>query len=195
MPPDPRPGASSSPDRERRRYSGRTTLASGFPGASVTSPYGYAAAPQPPPNGTTAILAGLVGLVLAGVLGYLPVNVFIDVGISDVPGKAQIVLGSYFGAALLLLLGALLTFLRVLAGAVLLLLGGLAAIGAVLCEPLLLYPSLIGEFFKTMFSFAEQDAFVRVGAAVGGPLVLVLSVLPRTFRYLRYRPAPAARGW
>ncbi|HVW39923.1 MAG TPA: hypothetical protein VHC18_01105 [Amycolatopsis sp.] len=157
----------------------------------MTRPHGDAA--QRRPNGTTAILAGVVGLVLAGVLGYLPASVFIDVGISDLPGKALVMLGLYLGAALLLLLGALVTFFRAVAGAVLLLIGGLAAIGAVLSEPLLLYPSLIGEFFKAMFSFAEDDAFVRVGAAVGGPLVFLLAVLPWTFRYLRYQPYP--RGW
>lgn len=158
----------------------------------MTRPHGDAA--QPRPNGTTAILAGIVGLVLAGVLGYLPVKVFIDVGISELPTKALVMLGLYLDAALLLLLGALVTFFRVVAGAVLLLIGGLAAIGAVLSEPLLLFsPSLMGEFFKAMFSFAEDDAFVRVGAAVGGPLVFLLAVLPWTFRYLRYQPYP--RGW
>lgn len=164
----------------------------------MTSPHGYAAAaPQPRPNGTTAILAGVIGLLLAGVLGYLPSKVFVDIGISDLPGKALIMLGLYLGAALLLLLGALVTFFRAVAGAVLLLLGGLATVGAVLSEPLLFYPSLIGEFFKAMFQFAEDDAFVRVGAAVGGPLVFLLSALPWTFRYLRYRPSEHRypQGW
>ncbi|NKQ56639.1 hypothetical protein HFP15_27560 [Amycolatopsis sp. K13G38] len=135
----------------------------------------------------------MLGLALAGALGYLPVRVFIDVGITDLPGKALLMLGLYLGAALLLLIGALVTLLRIVTGAVVLSLGGLAAVGAVLAEPLLFYPHLIGEFFKAMFSFAETDAFVRVSAAVGGPLVFVLSVLPATFRYLRYRPDP--QGW
>lgn len=146
------------------------------------------------PSGGTAILAGLVGLALAGVLGYLPVKVFIDVGIDGLPGNVLLMLGLYLGAALLSLTGALLTLLRLVTGAVVLSLGGLAMIGAVLSEPLLFYPNLIGEFFKAMFSFAEDDAFVRVSAAAGGPLVFVLSVLPKTFRYLRYQPA-YPQGW
>ncbi|HJQ48541.1 MAG TPA: hypothetical protein VJ870_19785 [Amycolatopsis sp.] len=150
---------------------------------------------SPHHNGTTAILAGIVGLALTGVLGYLPVKVFIDVGVNDLPGKVLLLLGLYLGAALLLLLGALVTFLRALAAAALLLLGGLAAIGAVVAEPLLFYPGQIGEFFKAMFSFAQDDAFVRVSAAVGGPVVVVLSVLPSTLRYLRYRPSDHVQGW
>jgi hypothetical protein len=161
----------------------------------VTNPYGY---PAPPggepvvtrrPNGATAVLAGLVGVALAGALGYLPIRVFIDFGIGDLPVQTKIVLGLYLGAALLLLMGALVTFFRAVTGAVLLLIGGLVAAGAVVTEPLLLYPGYFGEFFKSMFQFGPDNAFVRVAAAVGGPLVFVLSVLPSTFRYLRYRPA------
>jgi hypothetical protein len=157
----------------------------------VTNPYGYPAQPSVPerrPSGVTAILAGFAGLALAGVLAYLPVTVFIDYGIDDLPNDTKIVLGLYLGAALLLLIGALVTFFRAVAGAVLLLIGALVSIAAVVTEPLLLYPGFFPQFFKAMFQFVPDQAFVRVGAAVGGPVVLVLSALPWTFRYLRYRP-------
>ncbi|MFD4192381.1 hypothetical protein [Amycolatopsis thermoflava] len=144
---------------------------------------------EPRPSGTTAILAGLLGLVLAGLLGYLPLKFFVDYGFAGMDGKVRGVLGVYSAAALVLLAGALTTFFRAVAGAVLLLVGGLLAVAAVICEPVLLYPGYFGDFFAAMFRFAPDDAFVRVGAVVGGPLVFVLAVLPWTFRYLRHRPA------
>lgn len=178
-------------------------------GGSVTNPYGY---PMPPdgtpvparrPSGVTAVLAGLLGLALCGTLGYLPVKEFIAYGIADLPEKANIVLGLYLGAALLLLIGALLTLFRVLAGAVLLMLGALVSVAAVLTEALLLAYGLFAEFFRYVFQFQVDDAFVRVAGIAGGPLVFVLAAVPPTFRYLRYEasrsPYPPAgyaqRGW
>jgi hypothetical protein len=157
----------------------------------VTNPYGNPTESFPAerrPSGVTAILDGFAALALAGALGYLPVTVFIDYGIDDLPRDTKIVLAVYLGAALILLIGALITFFRAVAGAVLLLIGALAAIAAVVTEPLLLYPGYFTQFFKAMFQFVPDDAFVRVAATVGGPVVLILSSLPPTFRYLRYRP-------
>ncbi|NIH87224.1 hypothetical protein [Amycolatopsis granulosa] len=144
---------------------------------------------EPRPSAVTATLAGVLGLVLAGVLGYLPLKFFVDYGFAGMDGKVRVVLVIYSAAALVLLVGALATFFRAVAGAVLLLAGGLLAVAAVVGEPVLLYPGYFGAFFAEMFRFAPDDAFVRVGAAVGGPVVFVLAVLPGTFRYLRYRPA------
>ena len=144
---------------------------------------------EPRAGGFTAILAGVVGLVLAGLLGYLPLKFFVDYGFDGMDGKVRGVLAVYSAAALFLLAGALSTFFRAVAGAVLLLAGGLLAVAAVVLEPVLLYPGYFGDFFAAMFRLAPDDAFVRVGAAVGGPLVFVLAVLPWTFRYLRHRPA------
>lgn len=144
---------------------------------------------EPRPSGTTAILAGVLGLVLACLLGYLPLKFFVDYGFAGMDGKVRVVLGVYSLAALVLLAGALTTFFRAVTGAILLLLGGLLAVAAVVCEPVLLYPGYFEDFFAAMFRFTPDDAFVRVGAAVGGPIVFVLAVLPWTFRYLRHRPA------
>lgn len=161
----------------------------------MTNPFGYfverggqPAGVERTPNGATAILAGLTGLTLAGILGYLPVTQFIYYGISDQPDRTLIVLGLYLGAALLLLLGAVVTFFRGLAGGILLLIGALVAMAAVVAEPTLLQPGRFTAFFRAMFQFIPDDAFVRVAATVGGPLVFLLAVLPSTFRYLRDRP-------
>ncbi|MFD2419153.1 hypothetical protein [Amycolatopsis pigmentata] len=167
----------------------------------MTNPFGYPvergrkpAGIERTPNGATAILAGLVGLALAGILGYLPVTQFIYYGISDQPDRTLIVLGLYLGAALLLLLGAVVTFFRVLAGGILLLIGALVAMAAVVAESTLLQPGRFTEFFRAMFQFIPDDAFVRVAATVGGPLVFLLAVLPSTFRYLRDRPPEIGYG-
>ncbi|GAA5158868.1 MULTISPECIES: hypothetical protein [Amycolatopsis] len=153
-------------------------------------------APERRPKATTAVLAGLVGLVLAGVLGYLPAEWFIDFGLADLPSRTQLVLGLYLLAAVLLLLGGLVTLFRVFTGGVLLLLGALAAIGAVVGEPLLLFPGQFSQFFTSMFQFVPDQAFVRVAAAVGGPVLLVLCAVPATFRYLRHPERSASRpGW
>ncbi|MDQ0379206.1 hypothetical protein [Amycolatopsis thermophila] len=151
----------------------------------MTSPVGR----EPRPSGLTAILAGALGLLLAVVLGYLPLKFFVDHGLDGMAVKVSCVLGVYSAAALFLLVGALITFFRAVAGAVSLLVGALLAVAAVVLEPVLLYPGYVGAFFSDMFRFGPDDAFVRVGAAVGGPLVFVLAVLPWTFRYLRHRPA------
>ncbi|WP_236789302.1 hypothetical protein [Amycolatopsis sp. GM8] len=146
------------------------------------------------PSGVTAILAGLAALALAAALGYLPVKVFIDYGIDDLPRDTKIVLGLYLVAALFLVIGALVAFLRAVTGAVLLLIGALTTIGAVVTEPVLLYPGFFTQFFTAIFRFEPDDAFVRVAATVGGPVVLVLSALPGTFRYLRYQPGEYANA-
>jgi hypothetical protein len=163
----------------------------------VTNPFGHPVRRSGlpvRPNAVSAVLAGIVALGLSGALGDLPVTEFIDYGVDAAPTRLLVVLGLYLGAALLLFLGALMTFFRVLAGAIVVLLGGLAAMAAVVAEPVLLHPGLFGDFFAVMFRFSSDDAFVRVAAAVGGPVVFVLAALPSTFRYLRHRPYEAGYG-
>lgn len=167
----------------------------------MTNPFGYPVqgGGQPvdierAPSGATAVLAALVGLALAGILGYLPVTQFIYFGISDRPDRTLIVLGLYLGAALLLLLGSLVTFFRVLAGGILLLIGALVAVAAVVAEATLIQPGRLIDFFGAMFQFVPDDAFVRVAATVGGPLVFLLAALPSTFRYLGDRQPEIGYG-
>lgn len=165
----------------------------------MTNPFGH---PLPAnaghrPSGVTAILAGFAGLALAPFLGYLPVQEFIANGL-DVPARPQILLGVYFFAAVVLLLGALVTFFRAVTGGVLLLAGAVVTIAAVLGEPLFVSDTGFTEFFRSVFTFTCEDAFVRVAATVGGPVVLVLSAMPATFRYLKhpaYPPDDRSQGW
>jgi hypothetical protein len=179
--------------------------AANHPGGVVTNPYGYQAQPGmqfgyaaqvPPrgPNGATAIIAALLGLALCGMVGYLPVYTFIEMpsgmSIGDLPGEALTVIGMYFGAALVLLLGAVVTLFRSVVGAILLIIGALLALASALLEPALLYRSEYGVYFELIFQFEIDAAFVRVGALVLSPVVLVLAAIPPTFGYLRHKPLP-----
>lgn len=172
----------------------------------MTGPYGYAQqqgpangqpAPQRRPSGATAVLAGLLGLLVAGVIAYVPIQVFIALpsgfSIGDLPGKALVYICVALAAGFCLLLGALMAFFRAFAGAILLILGALLTITAILLEASL--NSSFGGYFQAVFSFAGLDEIVRAAAVIGAPLVLLLAVLPPTFKYLRYRPsAPQVYG-
>lgn len=165
----------------------------------MTNPFGHPvpSTSRSSPSGVTAIPAGVAAFLLSGFVGYLPVKEFIEVGI-DVPQRLQIVLGMYLFAGIALLAGAIVTFFRTVTGGVLLIVGAVVTIAALLSEPLVLYPGSFAQFFRSVFSFSVDDAFVRVAATIGGPVVLVLAAMPATFRYLRY-PAYASggssRGW
>lgn len=171
----------------------------------MTNPYGYQAPPgvhfgYPPqlpprnPNGATAIIAALLGLALCGMVGYLPVYTFIDipsgVSIGDLPGEALTVIGMYFGAAIVLLLGAMVTLFRSVAGAILLIIGALLALASALLEPALLFRSEYGVYFELVFQFEFDAAIARAAAIALSPVVLVLAAVPPTFRYLRHKPPP-----
>ncbi len=160
------------------------------------------------PSGVTAILAGLLGLAAAVAAGYVPVRIFLDMpaefSLGALPGWVLVDLAAYLGAGLVLLLGALTTLFRATAGAILLGLGALLAIGALLMEPLSVGVPL-ARFADAMFTHGGFAMVDRVGLAGLAVLVLILALLPPTFRYLRYRTpsvpmwagqeAYSSRGW
>ncbi|WP_328604222.1 hypothetical protein OG943_29695 [Amycolatopsis sp. NBC_00345] len=172
-------------------------------------PYGYPAQPPEPsdpatdgpirrPSGATAVIAALLGLAAAAVAGYIPVTVFIGIpsgfSLGDLPMWTLVDLGAYLGAGLVLLLGALGTIFRATAGAVLLILGALLAIGALLVESSLVSGGGFEAYFRTVFGLHGAAGTGRAALVVLAPLVLVLSALPPTFSYLRYR-TPVARPY
>ncbi|WP_410660883.1 hypothetical protein [Amycolatopsis sp. lyj-112] len=170
----------------------------------MTGPYGYPAhqpgpagygppAMTPRPNGATAFLAALLGLVGAITAGYIPIYFFIALpsgfSIGDLPGLVLTVLGLYLFAALLLLIGALSAFFRSVAGAVLLILGSLLVIAAVLVEPLA-FNAPYGLYFRFQFDFDTFVALVRVVMFAVVPLTLIFAIIPPTLKYLRWKPSP-----
>ena len=175
----------------------------------MTGPYGYPV-PQPGPayghapqerrpSGVTAVLAAIFGLVLSGLVGYVPIHTFIGMpsgySIGDLPGKVLVLLGVYLLTAMLLLIGALATFFRSLAGGILLLAGSLLTIAVILVEPLIIQGGKYDAYFKYLFGFDDVGAVIGVASLAVSPVLFLLAVIPPTFRYLRYRrPIPQAYG-
>jgi hypothetical protein len=163
--------------------------------------YGYGQqAPQGRrPSGFTAILAAVFGLALTGLTGYIPIHNFIGIpsgySLGDLPGGVLTVLGIYLVAALLLLIGALATFFRSFAGGILLLIGAVLTIAAFFIEPLLTLHGQYAIYFKYFLALGDVNAILGAVTVVVGMLLLLLTMLPATFRYLRYRrPASQAYG-
>ncbi|QFU86223.1 hypothetical protein [Amycolatopsis sp. YIM 10] len=183
------------------------------PGPGHPGQHGYPAPAQRRPNGATAIIAAVLGLVLAGTTGYLTVaELFIDlpaaIGIDDLPGGVLTFYGLLTGCAVFALIGSLITFFRATAGAILLLIGGLLGVVAVFLEPVFsaLWNSNYGRYFEAVFDFGQSEAVLRFMIMVLAPLTLILAVLPTTFRYLGYKPQaqpiygppqgyPPQQGW
>lgn len=149
---------------------------------------GYPAADSPSP--AAAVIAGILGLVAAAGLIVATVksmSAFSDLGISfgDLPGKLKTLLILGFAAAAVLVIGAIVVFLRKLAGAIILVIGGLAGIAAVVMYPVLIPGADFGEFFKEMFKFPDAQATFLVVALVASPLALIAAILPPTLNYLK----------
>ncbi|MEC3981886.1 hypothetical protein [Amycolatopsis sp. H20-H5] len=139
----------------------------------------------------TAVLAALLGFVVALAAGHVPVNLFIDIpsgfSLGDLPASNLVDLAIFLGAALFLLIGAVATLFRSLVGAILLVLGSLLAIAGILIESTVAYGLPFGSYFETVFAVKTFAAVDRAIVVVAAPLVLVLAALPVTFRHLRYR--------
>ncbi|MFI6026049.1 hypothetical protein [Amycolatopsis magusensis] len=189
----------------------------------MTNPYGYQAQPGPGypgqqgypaaqrrPNGATAIIAAVLGLVLAGTAGYLPLGeLFIDLpsgmDIGDLPGGVLTYYGLLTGCAVFSLIGALITFFRATAGAILLLIGALLGAVSVFLEPVL-WDRPYGPYFEAVLEFSQTEGILRFMIMVLAPLTLIFAVLPATFRYLSHKPQaqpiygppqgyPPQQGW
>lgn len=139
-------------------------------------------------------MAALFGLIGAIAAGYIPIYFFIALpsgfSIGDLPGLVLTTMGLYLVAALFLLVGALATFFRSVAGAVMLVLGSLLVIAAIVVEPLA-FNAPYGLYFRILFDFETFVAMVRVIMFAFVPFTLIFAILPPTLKYLRYRPAAA----
>jgi hypothetical protein len=144
-------------------------------------------------NPLTAILAGLLALAVAAFEVVVLVKTF-DVintyggSLGKLPTEEYIVIGVQAVAGLLLLLGAMLTFGRKMAGAVLVIIGAIVAIAGYFLEPLLLAPSgasALGQWLEVTFKFAIADYTFRALTLIVAPLALIFAVLPPTLNHLR----------
>ncbi|WP_199432548.1 hypothetical protein [Qaidamihabitans albus] len=141
------------------------------------------------PLGVTAIGAAVLALGLSGLIGYVPVTTFVDVGLDRLETSAAGLFAGYAAAAALLLFGALLTTARVVAGVHLLVLGAVLAAAAVGLEPAMVLHGEYRFYFQEIAELDGMDALSRAAGLVLGPLTLVLALLPSTFRWVRQRQA------
>lgn len=176
-------------------------------------PMGYAE-PQAGPG--LAVTSGIVGLGVGGVLLTQTILLMSDFG--DVPGLPDgwmVMNIGHFAAAGLALLGAILVFVRQLAGAFLLMTSAVVTIAAIVLDPLLvkgLFFTLLGSlpefepstddfgnYFSAMFEFGNGQAVLRVAALALGVLLLIIAALPPSLRWLRGSDRnthnPYAQGW
>lgn len=144
-------------------------------------------------NPTLAIIAGLLGLAAVGALLVVNFNQLGDMAgasFGDLPGEFQTVVVLRFAAAAVLLIGAVIVFIRKLAGAIVLVLGALAGISAILLYPVLLADFLggqldLGSYLEEIFKFDGTFATFSAVALIAAPLALILVILPPSLSYLK----------
>lgn len=162
--------------------------------------------PQPgfyPPastaNPATSAFAAVFGLLVAASLVVVNIDFFNHLGgagLGDLPGSITTIVMIRFGAAAILLLGAVIVAFRKLPGAIILALGAVAGIAAVLLYPVMLGNALgrtvdFGEYLKLVFKFDGTSSTFSAIALMGSPLVLVLAIIPPTLKWLRGSRADA----
>jgi hypothetical protein len=154
-------------------------------------PPGYPQPGQPRPvrtNPATALVAAVFALCAAGALAVVGYDFLTEVpdgaGFGDLPGRLQAIPVMQFGAAVLLLIGAILLLARKMAGAVVVVLGGLAGVAAILLVPMLADIGM-GVYLELVFKFDSTGATMSAIALILSPLALIVAILPVTLRHLR----------
>ncbi len=173
---------------------------------------GYYQQQQPPGSPTLSVIAGILGIGLAGCLGYATIDLLgqIPDG-ADLPGGLTAMIILHFLVTGLGLLGAILVFARQVAGAFVLLGTGLLAVVAIVADPLMvehLWVLLLGDmpgappsgeyaaYWETMFEFGNEQAVLFFVSLVLGAIVMVLAALPPSLNYLRGSSrGPAGYGY
>jgi len=153
-------------------------------------------------NPALAVIAGIIGIGIAGVLAYQTVDLLVDLGDvrGDIPGGWTVMIVLHFVVAGLGLLGAILVFARQVAGAFVLLAAATFAIAVLILDPALaegVWFTMLGAlptveptgdfsaYFQAMFEFGNEQAVLRVIALVLAPVLLIIAALPPSLRWLR----------
>lgn len=166
----------------------------GYPQQQNTYQAAPPAAPSRGASPAMAILAAVLGLVAAAALAIVNFKRLGDLppgaGFGDLPGAYKTVVILWFGAALILVIGAIIVFVRKTAGAFVLVLGGLAGIAAVLLYPVILGDAIgikieMGEYLKEVFKFDGTESTFSAVALIASPLALIDAILPPSLRWLR----------
>jgi hypothetical protein len=162
---------------------------------------GYHQPQQPSGSPGLAVTAGILGIGLAGCLGYATIDLIgqIPDGM-NIPGGYTAMFVLHFLVAALGLLGAILVFARQVAGAFVLLATGLLAVVAIVVDPLMaegLWVLLLGDlpsltptgdysaYWEAMFEFGNEQAVLFFVSLCLGAVLLVIAALPPSLNYLR----------
>jgi hypothetical protein len=161
--------------------------------------------PGPPPTNSgspaLAVIAGIVGLVVAGVLATQTFLLLSDVSEApELPGGWTAMVVLHFVVAGVALLGAVLVFARQVVGAFLLLVAAVLTVAVLVLDPAMaegVWASMLGalpefdpsgdygNYFKAMMEFGNEQATLRFIALVLGVILLVIAALPPSLRWLR----------
>ncbi|GAB1508354.1 hypothetical protein [Actinophytocola sp. KF-1] len=188
----------------------------GYPGYPQQNwqqpPMGYVG-PDPNQSGPgLAVTSGIVGLGVGGVLLAQTIMLMSDIGDApDLPAGWLVMNVMHFAVAAFALLGAVLVFVRQVAGAFLLMTAALLAVAVLLLDPALaegLFFTMLGSlpdfepsgdygnYFKAMFEFGNEQAVLRAVALALGVVLLIVAVLPPSLNWLRgARGGSYPRGW
>jgi hypothetical protein len=180
---------------------------------------GYATGFDAPRKGSPAlaVISAIVALGLAGVLVWETLDLLDTLGdlTAQLPGGWTAMIVAHFVIAGLALIGAVLVFARVIAGAFILLTTGVLAIAAIVTAPLmaegvgytLVYTDIpttlspTGLYYNKLFAFDIDNLqpMLRLVALALGVILLVISALPPSLNWLRRRRdhgySPQQAGW
>jgi hypothetical protein len=142
---------------------------------------------QPRTSPVTAVIAALLALSVTAFEIVLLVRAFDVVNfatLGDQPPQVLALLGSQAVAGVVLLLGAMFTFARKMAGTVLVVIGSVLALATFFLVPLLnMIP--LGFYLESVFEFATSSQVFQALTLVVSPIALLMSLLPPTLNYLR----------
>jgi hypothetical protein len=171
----------------------------GYPQQGYPGP-GYPAPEQGSP--ALAVITGVIGLGIAGMLTWQTLDLMSILDGVPVPDTWTVMNIAHFAVAGILLLGAVLVFARLVAGAVILMIGAALTLAALLTAPLYVDevafsmfdlsspPSFIptgeaGDYYRALFEFANTQGTLRFIALVLGVILLITALLPPSLNWLR----------
>lgn len=152
-------------------------------------------------NPALAIISGILGLGIAGMLGFATIDLLGDIPSEvELPGGWIAMFILNFLVVALGLLGAILVFARQFAGAFVLLAAGFMAVLAVLIDgamaeglvgfmfgalPEITATSEYGAYLEAIFEFGNEQAVLFAISLFAGALLLIIAALPPSTKYLR----------
>lgn len=153
-------------------------------------------------NPALAVIAGIIGIGIAGVLAYQTIDLLSDISGApgELPGGWTVMIVLHFVVAGLGLLGAILVFARQIAGAFVLLATATFAIAVLILDPAIaegIWFTMLGAmptveptgdfsaYFEAMFEFGNEQAVLRFIALVLAPILLIIAALPPSLNWLR----------